>query len=150
MVEGPGCALCAERLRARVRRGQAVRSARGSALPAGAGGAVRGRAGRFSWGQRCARPGCRAQSLSSSGCAMVNAASSGGEEMGPGAVGSRWGAGTQSAGGWCGRCGLCSAPRPRQRLRSGCRRLGGGGVSSVDAVYCSFKTIKYSCQQRDK
>ncbi|NWW98060.1 NEIL3 Endonuclease, partial [Caloenas nicobarica] len=37
MVEGPGCALCAERLRARVRRGQAVRSARGSALPAGAG-----------------------------------------------------------------------------------------------------------------
>ncbi|XP_064917380.1 endonuclease 8-like 3 isoform X1 [Columba livia] len=40
MVEGPGCALCAERLRARVRRGQAVRSARGSALSAGAGGAT--------------------------------------------------------------------------------------------------------------
>ncbi|XP_031463287.1 endonuclease 8-like 3 [Phasianus colchicus] len=36
MVEGPCCALFAERLRARVRRGQAVRSARGSALPAGA------------------------------------------------------------------------------------------------------------------
>ncbi|NWU47811.1 NEIL3 Endonuclease, partial [Dromas ardeola] len=36
MVEGPGCALCGERLRARVRRGQAVRRARGSA---GAGGA---------------------------------------------------------------------------------------------------------------
>ncbi|KAM6071735.1 endonuclease 8-like 3 [Theristicus caerulescens] len=40
MVEGPGCALCAERLRARVRRGQAVRSARGSVPPAGAGGAT--------------------------------------------------------------------------------------------------------------
>ncbi|XP_075005397.1 endonuclease 8-like 3 [Calonectris borealis] len=40
MVEGPGCALYAERLRARVRRGQAVRSARGSAPPAGAGGAT--------------------------------------------------------------------------------------------------------------
>ncbi|XP_072190830.1 endonuclease 8-like 3 [Excalfactoria chinensis] len=36
MVEGPCCALFAERLRARVRRGQVVRSARGSALPAGA------------------------------------------------------------------------------------------------------------------
>ncbi|XP_042727759.1 endonuclease 8-like 3 isoform X2 [Lagopus leucura] len=34
MVEGPCCALFAERLRARVRQGQAVRSARGSALPA--------------------------------------------------------------------------------------------------------------------
>lgn len=34
MVEGPGCALCAERLRARLRRGQRVRAARG-------GGAVR-------------------------------------------------------------------------------------------------------------
>uniref|UniRef100_A0A8C3JY09 Formamidopyrimidine-DNA glycosylase H2TH DNA-binding domain-containing protein n=1 Tax=Calidris pygmaea TaxID=425635 RepID=A0A8C3JY09_9CHAR len=31
MVEGPGCTLCGERLRARVRRGQAVRRARGSA-----------------------------------------------------------------------------------------------------------------------
>ncbi|XP_072718958.1 endonuclease 8-like 3 isoform X3 [Ciconia boyciana] len=40
MVEGPGCALYGERLRARVRRGQAVRSARGSAPPAGAGGAT--------------------------------------------------------------------------------------------------------------
>ncbi|NXK25425.1 NEIL3 Endonuclease, partial [Arenaria interpres] len=30
MVEGPGCTLCGERLRARVRRGQAVRRARGS------------------------------------------------------------------------------------------------------------------------
>ncbi|XP_064568304.1 endonuclease 8-like 3 [Zonotrichia leucophrys gambelii] len=29
MVEGPGCALCAERLRARLRRGQRVRAARG-------------------------------------------------------------------------------------------------------------------------
>ncbi|XP_055572436.1 endonuclease 8-like 3 isoform X1 [Falco cherrug] len=38
MVEGPGCALCGERLRARVRRGQAVRGARGS--PAAAGGAT--------------------------------------------------------------------------------------------------------------
>ncbi|XP_063193197.1 endonuclease 8-like 3 isoform X1 [Chroicocephalus ridibundus] len=37
MVEGPGCALYGERLRARVRRGQAVRRARGSA---GAGGAA--------------------------------------------------------------------------------------------------------------
>ncbi|KAM8808313.1 LOW QUALITY PROTEIN: endonuclease 8-like 3 [Eudromia elegans] len=36
MVEGPCCALYAERLRARVRQGQTVRSARGSALPAGA------------------------------------------------------------------------------------------------------------------
>ncbi|XP_063014039.1 endonuclease 8-like 3 [Melospiza melodia melodia] len=36
MVEGPGCALCAERLRARLRRGQRVRAARGG------GGAVRG------------------------------------------------------------------------------------------------------------
>ncbi|XP_065592643.1 endonuclease 8-like 3 isoform X1 [Cyrtonyx montezumae] len=36
MVEGPCCALYGERLRARVRRGQAVRSVRGSALPAGA------------------------------------------------------------------------------------------------------------------
>uniref|UniRef100_A0A672UMU0 Uncharacterized protein n=1 Tax=Strigops habroptila TaxID=2489341 RepID=A0A672UMU0_STRHB len=36
MVEGPGCTLHGERLRARVRRGQAVRSARGSALAAGA------------------------------------------------------------------------------------------------------------------
>ncbi|NWX90416.1 NEIL3 Endonuclease, partial [Nothoprocta pentlandii] len=36
MVEGPGCALYAERLRARVRQGQAVRSARGSASPAAA------------------------------------------------------------------------------------------------------------------
>lgn len=44
MVEGPCCALFAERLRARVRRGQAVRSARGSALPAGARAAVRNRA----------------------------------------------------------------------------------------------------------
>lgn len=43
MVEGPCCALFAERLRARVRRGQAVRSARGSALPAGARAAVRNR-----------------------------------------------------------------------------------------------------------
>ncbi|NXF93633.1 NEIL3 Endonuclease, partial [Eubucco bourcierii] len=34
MVEGPGCTLLAEKLRARVQRGQAVRSARGSALPA--------------------------------------------------------------------------------------------------------------------
>uniref|UniRef100_A0A8D0FBQ4 Endonuclease 8-like 3 n=1 Tax=Strix occidentalis caurina TaxID=311401 RepID=A0A8D0FBQ4_STROC len=41
MVEGPGCALCGERLRARVRQGQAVRSARGIAPPAAAGGAVR-------------------------------------------------------------------------------------------------------------
>uniref|UniRef100_A0A8C4XXW6 Uncharacterized protein n=1 Tax=Gopherus evgoodei TaxID=1825980 RepID=A0A8C4XXW6_9SAUR len=32
MVEGPGCALYGERLRARVRRGQAVRGVRGSAL----------------------------------------------------------------------------------------------------------------------
>ncbi|KAM6206075.1 endonuclease 8-like 3 isoform 2-T2 [Sarcoramphus papa] len=40
MVEGPGCALYGERLRARVRRGQAVRSARGSAPPAAAGGAT--------------------------------------------------------------------------------------------------------------
>ncbi|KAM6267557.1 endonuclease 8-like 3 isoform 2-T2 [Spheniscus humboldti] len=38
MVEGPGCALYGERLRARVRRGQAVRSARRSAPPAAAGG----------------------------------------------------------------------------------------------------------------
>ncbi|NWI10784.1 NEIL3 Endonuclease, partial [Crypturellus soui] len=36
MVEGPCCALYAERLRARVRKGQAVRSARGSASVAGA------------------------------------------------------------------------------------------------------------------
>ena len=43
MVEGPCCVLFAERLRARVRRGQAVRSARGSALPAGARAAVRNR-----------------------------------------------------------------------------------------------------------
>uniref|UniRef100_A0A8C6ZQ27 Endonuclease 8-like 3 n=1 Tax=Nothoprocta perdicaria TaxID=30464 RepID=A0A8C6ZQ27_NOTPE len=44
MVEGPGCALYAERLRARVRQGQAVRSARGSASPAAAavGSTVRG------------------------------------------------------------------------------------------------------------
>ncbi|XP_067993136.1 endonuclease 8-like 3 [Melanerpes formicivorus] len=34
MVEGPGCKLYAEKLRAQLRRGQAVRSARGSALPA--------------------------------------------------------------------------------------------------------------------
>ncbi|XP_030901668.1 endonuclease 8-like 3 isoform X1 [Melopsittacus undulatus] len=42
MVEGPGCALNGEKLKARVRRGQAVRSARGSALAAaaGAGGAT--------------------------------------------------------------------------------------------------------------
>ncbi|XP_030348500.1 endonuclease 8-like 3 isoform X3 [Strigops habroptila] len=40
MVEGPGCTLHGERLRARVRRGQAVRSARGSALAAGACGAT--------------------------------------------------------------------------------------------------------------
>ncbi|NXI34213.1 NEIL3 Endonuclease, partial [Galbula dea] len=40
MVEGPGCALYGERLRARVRRGQAVRSVRGSAPPATAGGAT--------------------------------------------------------------------------------------------------------------
>lgn len=45
MVEGPGCALYGERLRARVRRGQAVRGARGSAPPAAAGGAVRGPSG---------------------------------------------------------------------------------------------------------
>ncbi|NWU13694.1 NEIL3 Endonuclease, partial [Cephalopterus ornatus] len=32
MVEGPGCALCGERLRARLRRGQAVRGARGGAV----------------------------------------------------------------------------------------------------------------------
>ncbi|NXQ47505.1 NEIL3 Endonuclease, partial [Catharus fuscescens] len=31
MVEGPGCALCAEHLRARLRRGQRVRAARGGA-----------------------------------------------------------------------------------------------------------------------
>uniref|UniRef100_A0A8B9GBB3 Uncharacterized protein n=1 Tax=Amazona collaria TaxID=241587 RepID=A0A8B9GBB3_9PSIT len=37
MVEGPGCALYGEKLQARVRRGQAVRSARGSALAAAAG-----------------------------------------------------------------------------------------------------------------
>ncbi|XP_074010567.1 endonuclease 8-like 3 [Numenius arquata] len=37
MVEGPGCTLCGERLRARVRRGQAVRRARGTG---GAGGAA--------------------------------------------------------------------------------------------------------------
>ncbi|NXN94725.1 NEIL3 Endonuclease, partial [Rhinopomastus cyanomelas] len=42
MVEGPGCALYAERLRARLRRGQAVRSARSNASAA----AVRGQAGR--------------------------------------------------------------------------------------------------------
>lgn len=41
MVEGPCLALFAERLRARVRRGQAVRGARGGAAPAGAGSAVR-------------------------------------------------------------------------------------------------------------
>ncbi|XP_041336098.1 endonuclease 8-like 3 [Pyrgilauda ruficollis] len=34
MVEGPGCALCAERLRARLRRGQRVRAARGGATAA--------------------------------------------------------------------------------------------------------------------
>nr|XP_042698019.1 endonuclease 8-like 3 isoform X3 [Chrysemys picta bellii] len=39
MVEGPGCALHGERIRARVRRGQAVRGVRGSALlPARPGG----------------------------------------------------------------------------------------------------------------
>ncbi|XP_067154030.1 endonuclease 8-like 3 isoform X1 [Apteryx mantelli] len=38
MVEGPCCALYAERLRARVRQGQAVRSAQGRASLAGAGG----------------------------------------------------------------------------------------------------------------
>ncbi|XP_068259196.1 endonuclease 8-like 3 isoform X3 [Nyctibius grandis] len=43
MVEGPGCALYGDRLRARVRRGQAVRSVRGSAPPAGAGGATAAR-----------------------------------------------------------------------------------------------------------
>ncbi|NWU89301.1 NEIL3 Endonuclease, partial [Upupa epops] len=43
MVEGPCCALYAERLRALVRRGQVVRSARGSASAA----AVRGQAGRW-------------------------------------------------------------------------------------------------------
>lgn len=45
MVEGPCCALFAERLRARVHRGQVVRSARGSALSAEARAAVRNRAG---------------------------------------------------------------------------------------------------------
>ncbi|XP_065551115.1 endonuclease 8-like 3 isoform X2 [Lathamus discolor] len=42
MVEGPGCALYGEKLRARVRRGQAVCSSQGSALAAaaGAGGAT--------------------------------------------------------------------------------------------------------------
>ncbi|KAM9192927.1 endonuclease 8-like 3 [Mergus octosetaceus] len=40
MVEGPCLALFAERLRARVRRGQAVRGARGGAAPAGAGSAT--------------------------------------------------------------------------------------------------------------
>nr|XP_030127168.3 endonuclease 8-like 3 isoform X4 [Taeniopygia guttata] len=34
MVEGPGCALCAERLRARLRRGQRVRAARGGGATA--------------------------------------------------------------------------------------------------------------------
>ncbi|KAJ7399979.1 endonuclease 8-like 3 [Pitangus sulphuratus] len=34
MVEGPGCALCGERLRARLRRGQAVRRTRGGATAA--------------------------------------------------------------------------------------------------------------------
>ncbi|XP_032542854.1 endonuclease 8-like 3 isoform X2 [Chiroxiphia lanceolata] len=34
MVEGPGCALCGERLRARLRRGQAVRGARSGATAA--------------------------------------------------------------------------------------------------------------------
>ncbi|XP_071412383.1 endonuclease 8-like 3 isoform X2 [Pithys albifrons albifrons] len=34
MVEGPGCALCGERLRARLRRGQPVRAARGGAAAA--------------------------------------------------------------------------------------------------------------------
>uniref|UniRef100_A0A8C9FDX8 Uncharacterized protein n=1 Tax=Pavo cristatus TaxID=9049 RepID=A0A8C9FDX8_PAVCR len=43
MVEGPCCALFAERLRARVRRGQVVRSARGGALPAAARAVVRNR-----------------------------------------------------------------------------------------------------------
>uniref|UniRef100_A0A8B9S4X6 Endonuclease 8-like 3 n=1 Tax=Apteryx owenii TaxID=8824 RepID=A0A8B9S4X6_APTOW len=42
MVEGPCCALYAERLRARVRQGQVVRSAQGRASLAGAGGMVRG------------------------------------------------------------------------------------------------------------
>lgn len=51
MVEGPGCALHAEELRARVRRGQAVRSARGSALPAAGSRAVR------SWARAEARRG---------------------------------------------------------------------------------------------
>ncbi|XP_068798630.1 endonuclease 8-like 3 [Struthio camelus] len=40
MVEGPCCALYGERLRARVRQGQAVRSMQGSALPGGTGGAT--------------------------------------------------------------------------------------------------------------
>ncbi|KAM6270228.1 endonuclease 8-like 3 isoform 1-T1 [Porphyrio hochstetteri] len=40
MVEGPGCTLSGERLRARVRRGQVVRSVRGSAPPAAAGNAT--------------------------------------------------------------------------------------------------------------
>ncbi|XP_054680570.1 endonuclease 8-like 3 isoform X2 [Grus americana] len=40
MVEGPGCTLCGERLRARVRRRQAVRRVRGSAPPATAGSAT--------------------------------------------------------------------------------------------------------------
>ncbi|XP_030305871.1 endonuclease 8-like 3 [Calypte anna] len=42
MVEGPGCTLHGERLRARVRRGQAVRRVRGSASPAGAGAGAGG------------------------------------------------------------------------------------------------------------
>ncbi|NWS83447.1 NEIL3 Endonuclease, partial [Toxostoma redivivum] len=45
MVEGPGCALCAERLRARLRRGQRVRAARGGAVRA-RGDGDRDRAGR--------------------------------------------------------------------------------------------------------
>ncbi|XP_014800981.1 PREDICTED: endonuclease 8-like 3 [Calidris pugnax] len=39
MVEGPGCTLCGERLRARVRRGQAVRRVSGSGGAGGAGSA---------------------------------------------------------------------------------------------------------------
>lgn len=62
MVEGPGCALCAERLRARLRRGQRVRAARGGAVRApgqGQGGERHGPAAGTGTGRGEARPGHR-------------------------------------------------------------------------------------------
>lgn len=116
MVEGPGCALYGERLRARVRPGQAVRSVRGRAVRSRGEGKEGGTDGQTAarrsspQGLRRAGPRCAEPELLGMG-----------EDVGVGAVMRGWGA------------------RPRGWRACAAAVWGGGGVVRGDCLYSSFK-----------